>query len=214
MKYLLQKNNWLNWNKMLVSLALASNILDQEQDTTFDDDEDHGLTSDQISFNALKDVKQLEWGKEDTDDQTILDTRQKIIDLLKEIASNHPEKSIRKKIGTNVKNLTKHITRRFKLEGTPCPCANDSCYRNVYSVQLSYLGHTTNSLVSQKARCFDAAKDLYDVANVDLNAKVSPLLTFPFNNSLTLLLKGRGDCLFFLWGFSKQLFTLLLLENY
>ena len=164
---------------MTVSLALASNILDQDvvehNDTTFDDDEDHGLTSDQIAFNALKDVKLLEWGKEDTADPTILERRQKIIGLLEAIALNHPEKSIRKKIGTNVKNLTKHITKRFKLEGTPCTCANDSCYRNVYSVQLSYLGHTTNSLVSQKARCFDAAKNLYDEANVDLNAEVSPL---------------------------------------
>jgi hypothetical protein len=111
--------------------------------------------------------------------------------LLEQIALNHPEQSVRKKITTNVKNLTKYISKRFKLEGTPCPCANDSCYRNVYSVQLSYLGHTTNSLVSQKARCFDAAKNLYDVANVDLNSEVTPLPT-SLHNSLPYYQKGRG----------------------
>ncbi len=182
-------------------MILIITILDQDSDhndTTLmdiaDDDEDDGMTSDQIAFNALEEVKLLEWGKEDTEDPTILERRQKIIGLLQLIASNHSDNSIRKKITTNVKNLTKHITRRFKLEGTPCPCANDSCYRNVYSVQLSYLGHTTKSLVSQKARCFDAAKDLYDVSNVDLNAEVSPLPLL-FKTTLQNFSKEGGDSL-------------------
>jgi hypothetical protein len=37
---------------------------------------DDGMTSDLIAFNALKDVKLLEWGKEDTADPTILERRQ------------------------------------------------------------------------------------------------------------------------------------------
>jgi hypothetical protein len=177
-----------------------------------DHDEDDGMTSDQIAFNALEEVKLLEWGKEDTEDSTILERRQKIIGLLERIASNHPDQSIRKKITTNAKNLTKFISKRFKLEGSRCPppCAKDGCYRHVYSVQLSYLRHTTNSLVAQKARCFDASKDLYNDANVVLNAKVSPLI-HPLPHSITIYSKGRGDfstlihCLIYS-------FTILLLE--
>ena len=190
----------MNWKVITVSLDLASNSLDQDavegpDDTTLMHIADDGMTSDLIAFNALNDVKLLEWGKEDTADPTILERRQKIIGLLEAIALNHPEKSIRKKFTTNVKNLKKYIKSRFKLEGTLCPCGNDGCYRQVYSVQLSYLGHTTNSLVATKARCFDAAKDLYDVANAVSNpinsAEVSPL-TLLLQNSLTQLSKGRG----------------------
>jgi hypothetical protein len=132
--------------------------------------------TDQNALEALQKIKKLQWGKTTIDHSTnlvlagtILKTRKEIISCLEIIADNHPDETIRKKISTNVKNLSNDINYRFNTEGNSCHCGKVGCFRSVYTSQLSWMGHTAKGFVAQSARCFDGSKGLYDATNIKVS---------------------------------------------
>ena len=148
------------------------------------DDQDNGIqlieSPNQIAFNALENLKILEWGKTTISEKTdlifateIFQKRNEIISLLETLSNNHPNASVRKKLKTNVKNLTNNIKYRFNTEGANCKCGIAGCFRSVYSSQLYWMGHSAKGFVAQSARCFDGSKELYNVASSIRNSEVS-----------------------------------------